>query len=248
MTGILVVTGASRGIGAATAVLGAKHGLAVAVNYNSSPDRAAQVVAEIRENGGTAEAIQADVSTEAGAEALFEQVDAKMGRVTALFNNAGIIQKNALIADYTADMVNEQLTINVTSQFLCAREAISRMSTSTGGSGGAIVNMSSAAAKLGGGGALLAYAASKGAIDTLTKGLAAETAKQGIRVNAVRPGLIETEIHDGTGDLNRVNNLMSGVPMGRAGTAQEVAEAVIWLLSPEASYVTDTIVDVSGGR
>ncbi len=248
MNGILVVTGASRGIGAATAILGAKRGLAVAVNYNSRPERAAQVVAEIRGNGGTAEAFQADVSTEAGAIGLFSQVDSRLGRVTALFNNAGIIQKNALIADYTAEMVNEQLTINVTSQFLCAREAIKRMSTSNGGAGGTIVNMSSAAAKLGGGGALLAYAASKGAIDTLTKGLAAETAKQGIRVNAVRPGLIETEIHDGTGDMNRVENLMSGVPMGRAGSAQEVAEAVIWLLSPEASYITDSIIDVSGGR
>lgn len=248
MTGILVVTGGSRGIGAATAILGAQHGFAVAVNYNQSRERAEQVVAAIRDKGGTAEAIQGDVATEAGATQLFNQVDEKLGRVTALFNNAGIIQQNALIADYTADMVNEQLVINVTSQFLCAREAIVRMSTASGGSGGAIVNMSSAAARLGGGGALLAYAASKGAIDTLTKGLATETAKQGIRVNAVRPGLIETEIHDGTGDLNRIENLMGGVPMGRAGSAEEVAEAVVWLLSPAASYITDTIVDVAGGR
>lgn len=248
MSGILVVTGASRGIGAAAATFGASRGYKVAVNYNSSPERAKEVVAKIRDAGGQAEAIQADVSTEAGATQLFKTVDEKLGPVTALFNNAGIIHKNARIADYTAELVNEQLIVNITSQFLCAREAVARMSTKNGGSGGAIVNMSSAAARLGGGGALLAYAAAKGAIDTFTKGLAAETAGQGIRVNAVRPGLIETEIHDGTGDMNRINNLVSGVPMGRSGSAEEVAEAVIWLLSTEASYVTDTIVDVAGGR
>ncbi|MFY0612988.1 MAG: SDR family oxidoreductase [Hyphomicrobiaceae bacterium] len=248
MSDILVVTGASRGIGAATALLGAKHGFAVAVNYNSSPDRAEAVVAEIRNAGGTAEAIQADVSTESGATSLFREVDSKLGRPTALFSNAGIIHKNSLIADYTAEMVNQQLAVNVTSQFLCAREAIKRMSTDNGGTGGAIVNMSSAAARMGGGGALMAYAASKGAIDTFTKGLATEIATQGIRVNAIRPGLIETELHDGTGDLNRVQNLMGGVPMGRAGSAHEVAEAVVWLLLPQSSYVTGTIVDVSGGR
>jgi NAD(P)-dependent dehydrogenase (short-subunit alcohol dehydrogenase family) len=248
MSGTLVVTGGSRGIGAATALLGAERGYAVAVNYNTNPDRAEQVVATIRAVGGTAEAIQADVSTEDGAIGLFKAVDDKLGTVTGLFNNAGIIHPNCLIADYTAAVVNEQMAINVTSQFLCAREAVKRMSTATGGKGGAIVNMSSAASRIGGGGALLAYAASKGAIDTFTKGLAAETGKLGIRVNAVRPGLIETEIHDGTGDLNRINNLLSGVPMGRPGSAEEVAEAVIWLLSPEASYVTDSIIDVTGGR
>lgn len=248
MSDILVVTGASRGIGAATALLGAKHGFAVAVNYNASPDRAEAVVAEIRNGGGTAEAIQADVSTEAGVTSLFNDVDRKLGRPSALFSNAGIIHKNSLIADYTAEMVNQQLAVNVTSQFLCAREAVKRMSTDNGGKGGAIVNMSSAAARMGGGGALMAYAASKGAIDTFTKGLATEIATQGIRVNAVRPGLIETELHDGTGDMNRVQNLMGGVPMARAGSAHEVAEAVIWLLLPPSSYVTGTIIDVSGGR
>lgn len=248
MSGILVVTGASRGIGAASAILGAKRGFAVAVNYNTSPDRADQVVSVIRDAGGTAEAIQGNVATEAGATGLFAQVDSKLGPVTALVNNAGIIHKNSLITDYTAEMVNEQMTTNITSQFLCAREAVKRMSTDHGGTGGAIVNVSSAAARLGGGGALLAYAASNGAIDTFTKGLAVETAKQGIRVNAVRPGLIETGLHDGTGDLDRVNNLMGGVPMGRAGSAEEVAEAIIWLLSAEAGYVTDTMIEVSGGR
>lgn len=248
MSGILVVTGASRGIGAATAILGARHGFQVAVNYNSSPQRAEQVVARIRENGGIAEAIQADVSTEAGAIGLFNAVDQNLGPVTALFNNAGVIHPNTLITGYTAEMVNEHMRVNVTSQFLCAREAVKRMSTASGGNGGAIVNMSSAAARLGGGGALLAYAAAKGAIDTFTKGLAAETAKHGIRVNAVRPGLIETEIHDDTGDLRRIENLVAGVPMGRSGSAEEVAEAVIWLLSPASSYVTDSIIDVAGGR
>jgi NAD(P)-dependent dehydrogenase (short-subunit alcohol dehydrogenase family) len=248
MPDVLVVTGGSRGIGAATALLGAAKGYAVAVNYNASPDRANAVVDEIRAAGGTAEAIQADVSTDDGARRLFTETDTRLGPVTALFNNAGIIHKNCLIGDIDVNTVNEQMRVNVTSQFLCAREAVNRMSKDKGGKGGAIVNMSSAAARLGGGGALLAYAASKGAIDTFTHGLAVEVAKQGIRVNAVRPGLIETEIHDKTGDMARIQNLLPFVPMGRPGTAHEVAEAVIWLLSPEASYVTDTFVDVAGAR
>jgi NAD(P)-dependent dehydrogenase (short-subunit alcohol dehydrogenase family) len=248
MPDVLVVTGASRGIGAATAILGAKKGYAVAVNYNASPDRAEAVSEEIRAAGGTALAIQADVSTEEGARHLFAEADEKLGTLTALFNNAGIIHKNCKIIEIDAETVTEQMRVNVTSQFLCAREAVKRMSTATGGKGGAIVNMSSAAARLGGGGALLAYAAAKGAIDTFTHGLATEVAGQGIRVNAVRPGLIETEIHDGTGDMSRIENLLPMVPMGRPGTAHEVAEAVIWLLSAEASYVTDSYVDVAGAR
>jgi NAD(P)-dependent dehydrogenase (short-subunit alcohol dehydrogenase family) len=248
MPDVLVVTGGSRGIGAATAILGGRKGYAVAVNYNASSDRAEAVCEEIRAAGGTAIAIKADVSTDDGARRLFAETDEKLGTVTALFNNAGIIHKNCKITEIDVDTVNEQLRVNVTSQFLCAREAVKRMSTATGGKGGAIVNMSSAAARLGGGGALLAYAASKGAIETFTHGLATEVAGQGIRVNAVRPGLIETEIHDGTGDMARIQNLLPAVPMGRAGTAHEVAEAVIWLLSPEASYVTDSFVDVAGAR
>ena len=248
MPDVLVVTGGSRGIGAATAILGGRKGYAVAVNYNASPDRAEAVCEEIRAAGGTALAIKADVSTDEGARRLFAETDEKLGTVTALFNNAGIIHKNCKITEFDVDTVNDQLRVNVTSQFLCAREAVKRMSTATGGKGGAIVNMSSAAVRLGGGGALLAYAASKGAIETFTHGLAVEVAGQGIRVNAVRPGLIETEIHDGTGDMARIQNLLPAVPMGRAGTAHEVAEAVIWLLSPEASYVTDSFVDVAGAR
>lgn len=248
MPDVLVVTGASRGIGAATAILGARKGYSVAVNYNASPDRAEAVCDEIRTAGGTAIAIQADVSTDEGARHLFAETDDKLGTVNALFNNAGIIHKNCKITEIDVDTVNEQMRVNVTSQFLCAREAVKRMSTATGGTGGAIVNMSSAAARLGGGGALLAYAASKGAIETFTHGLAVEVAGQGIRVNAVRPGLIETEIHDATGDMARIDNLLPMVPMGRAGTAHEVAEAVIWLLSPEASYVTDSSIDVAGAR
>ena len=248
MGGVLVVTGASRGIGAATARLGARDGYSVAVNYNASGEAAAAVVEAITAAGGKAIAIKADVGTEDGARTLFETVDRDLGPVTALFNNAGIIHRNCLITDYTADVVNEQMRVNVTSQFLCAREAVRRMSTKSGGKGGAIVNMSSAAARLGGGGALMAYAASKGAIDTFTNGLAGEVASQGIRVNAVRPGIIETDIHDGTGDMERVKNLTPFVPMGRSGTAEEVAETVVWLLSDAASYVTNSIVDVAGGR
>lgn len=248
MTGILVVTGGSRGIGAAAATLGGARGYKVAVNYNSSPDAADRVVAAIRAAGGVAEAIKADVSTEEGARHLFEETDRRLGRVTALFNNAGIIHRNVAITEIDLETINAQWLINISSQFLCAREAVKRMSTKLGGSGGAIVNMSSAAARLGGGGALLAYAASKGAIDTFTKGLASEVAGQGIRVNAVRPGLIETEIHDGTGDMQRIQRLVGGVPMGRPGSAEEVAEVVLWLLSDQASYVTDSIVDVAGGR
>lgn len=245
---VLVITGASRGIGAAAARIGASQGYAVAVNYIHNAAAADQVVAEITNRGGRAVPVQADVSTDAGVKTLFETVDQELGPLTALFANAGIIQKNTVITDYDADTLANIWRINITSQFLCCREAVGRMSTARDGNGGAIVIMSSAASRLGGAGTIMAYGASKGASDTLTIGLAQEVAEQGIRVNGIRPGLIETEIHDGTGDLNRIENLVGGVPMGRSGSAEEVAQAVLWLLSDAASYITGTLVDVSGGR
>ncbi|MEL6298609.1 MAG: SDR family oxidoreductase [Pseudomonadota bacterium] len=248
MAKVLVITGASRGIGAATAIAAGAHGYAVAVNYNASADRAEDVVGKITAAGGRAIAVKADVSTEAGAADLFQTVDHELGTPDALFNNAGIIHTNRTIDGYDAATLDALWRVNISSQFFCAREAVKRMSTATGGKGGAIVNMSSAAARLGGGGALLAYAASKGAIDTFTTGLATELGGQGIRVNAVRPGLIETEIHDATGDPDRLDALVSMVPMQRTAPASEVADAVLYLLSDQASYVTGTHLDVSGGR
>ena len=248
MTGVLVVTGGSRGIGAETAILGAKHGYKVAVNYNQSPDRAQSVVKEIESAGGRAIAVQADASVEADVTRLFETVDKELGPVTALFNNAGIVLKVRPITEFTAQELDDLWRINITSQFLCAREAVKRMSTKSGGKGGAIVNMSSAAAYIGGHNGQLAYAASKGAIDTFTHGLSTDLAPEGIRVNAVRPGLIATEIHDGMGVKDRLKTLGPTVPIGRAGRASEVAEAVIWLLSDKASYTTGALLNVGGGR
>jgi len=248
MPGVLIVTGGSRGIGAATAKLGAARGYHVAVNYNRSPDQAEALVREIEEAGGRAIAIKADVSREADVVRLFETVDRTLGRVTALFNNAGVVHQMKSITEFSAEELGEMWRINITSQFLCAREAAKRMSTRLGGQGGAIVNMSSAAARLGGANGSLAYAASKGAIDTFTTGLALELGPQGIRVTAVRPGLIETSIHDDMGDPDRLAKLRPTVPLGRTGKVEEVAEAVLWLLSPQASYVTNTIIDIGGGR
>jgi NAD(P)-dependent dehydrogenase (short-subunit alcohol dehydrogenase family) len=248
MAGVLVVTGGSRGIGAATAKLGHKAGYAVVVNYNASATAAEAVVADITADGGKAIAVKADVATPEGAAQLFEATDTAFGQVTALFNNAGIIHENTLIGGFDAETLNELWRVNITSQFLCAGEAVKRMATDNGGTGGAIVNMSSAAARIGGHGGLMAYAASKGAIDTFTTGLAVEVARKGIRVNAVRPGLIETSIHDATGDKQRLEKLTPMVPMGRAAPPEEVADVVLYLLSDKASYVTGTHVDVSGGR
>src|SRR5690554_2311430 len=248
MTGVLIVTGGSRGIGAATAKLGGARGYKVAVNYNRNPAHAEAVVNEIEKAGGRAIAVQADVSREDDVVRLFETVDRELGPVTALFNNAGIVHLMKPITEVVASELDEMWRVNITSQFLCAREAAKRMSTKLGGKGGAIVNMSSAAARLGGANGSLSYAASKGAIDTFTTGLALELAPQGIRVTAVRPGLIETTIHDDMGDPERLAKLGPTVPLGRTGTPEEVAEAVLWLLSPQASYVTNTILDVGGGR
>jgi NAD(P)-dependent dehydrogenase (short-subunit alcohol dehydrogenase family) len=248
MTGILIITGGSRGIGAATARMAGARGWSVAVNYNASPEAAHAVVADITTAGGKAVAIAADVSTDDGASHLFAACDRLLGPVTGLFNNAGIIHTNMSILGVTAEVLERQWRVNVTSQFLCAREAVKRMSTKTGGQGGAIVNMSSRAAVIGGAHTSLPYAASKGAIDTFTHGLALEVASQGIRVNAVRPGLIETTIHNDTGDMDRLKRLTPLVPQGRTGTPDEIAEAVLWLLSPAASYVTTSLVDLGGGR
>ena len=245
---VLIVTGGGRGIGAATARLGGERGYAVAVNYLSNGARAEEVVGAIKRAGGRAIAVEADVSTEAGAVKLFETVDRELGRPTALFNNAGTILRSAKVTSVTAAELERLWRINITSQFLCAREAVKRMSTKHGGNGGAIVNMSSVHARIGAPGAFVSYAASKGAIDSFTHGLALEVVADGIRVNAVRPGLIDTEIHALGGDPGRPKTVGPTVPLGRAGYPEEVARTVLWLLSEEASYLVNAIVDVGGGR
>ena len=248
MSGVLIVTGASRGIGAACARMGGRRGYAVCVNYLGSEDAARSVVRDVEAGGGRALAVQADVSRESEVVRLFEAVDRGLGRVTALINNAGIPLKAGKVVDCEETTLNRLWAVNVTSLFLCSREAVRRMSTARGGAGGSIVNVSSAAARLGGGGSLVHYAASKGAPDTFTKGLADEVATEGIRVNAVRPGIILTDIHAAMGIPERVEQLTKVVPMRRPGTAEETAEAILWLLSPAASYVTAANLDVAGGR
>ncbi len=248
MDQVLLMTGGSRGIGAAAAVLAARRGFAVAVNYASQSTAADEVVRRIRAEGGTAIAVQADVGDEAQVMAMFATVDAQLGRLTALVNNAGVVDLRARVDEMSVARLERMMRINVIGSFVCAREAVRRMSTRHGGSGGAIVNVSSAAARLGSPGQYVDYAASKGAIDTFTLGLAQEVADEGIRVNAVRPGLIETEIHASGGMPERAAALAPTVPMKRTGSADEVAAAIVWLLSPEASYTTGALLDVAGGR
>lgn len=248
MTPILVITGGARGIGAVTARLAAARGWAVAVNYRSERAAAEGVVKSIEAAGGRAVAIRANVSVETEVADLFGAVDEHLGPVSGLVNAAGYAEPQARVEDMSAERLQRLFATNVTGSFLCAREAIRRMSTRHGGGGGAIVNLSSAAARLGSPGEYIDYAASKGAIDTFTIGLAKELASEAIRVNAVRPGLIHTEFHAAGGDPDRVERLAATVPMGRGGEAAEIAAAILWLLSDEASYTTGALLDVAGGR
>ena len=245
---IVLITGASRGIGAATALLAAKQGWAVAVNYVANSLAADEVVRQIRAAGGTAMAIQADVAVELDVMRMFQEVDAKLGRISGLINNAGVVDMPSRVDGMSVERLTRMWTTNITSSFVCAREAVKRMSTKLGGEGGSIVNLSSAAAKLGSPGQYVDYAASKAAIDAFTIGLAKEVALEGIRVNAVRPGIIDTDIHASGGLPDRAAQVAPLVPMQRAGTAHEVAEAIVWLLSDESSYSTGSFIDVTGGR
>jgi NAD(P)-dependent dehydrogenase (short-subunit alcohol dehydrogenase family) len=242
---VMIVTGGGRGIGAATALLAASRGYAVAVNYVKNGDAAERVVAQIGKNSI---AVAGDVASETDVMRLFKTVDEKLGRVTALVNNAGIVDRGSRVEAMSAERIQRMLAVNVTGSFLCAREAVKRMSTRSGGKGGAIVNISSVAARLGGPGEYVDYAASKGAIDTFTVGLAKEVGAEGIRVNAVRPGVIRTEIHRASGDPGRVERIGGLAPLQRAGEADEIARTILWLASDEASYITGALLDVSGGR
>jgi NAD(P)-dependent dehydrogenase (short-subunit alcohol dehydrogenase family) len=245
---VLVVTGGGRGIGAATALLGARQGYAVCVNYVGDEASARSVVESIESTGASAIAVQADVGQAADVARLFEEVDARLGMVSALVNNAGTLETQARLESIDEDRLLRILRTNVVGTFLPSREAVRRMSTRHGGTGGAIVNVSSVASRIGSPGEYLDYAASKGAVDTFTHGLALEVAAEGIRVNGVRPGIIDTEIHGRGGEPGRAERLAPSLPLGRAGRPEEVAEAILWLLSDAASYTTGTIIDVSGGR
>ena len=245
---VLIVTGGSRGIGAATARLAARRGYAVCVNYLQGQLAAQEVVRAIQEENGRAIAVQADISAESDVVRLFETVDRELGRLSALVNNAATIAPQLRLDAMDAARLQRIFATNVLGTFLCSREAVRRMSTEHGGMGGAIVNVSSAAARLGSAGEYIDYAASKGAVDTLTIGLAKEVAKEGIRVNAVRPGLIYTGLHASSGEPGRVDRLKKMVAMKRGGQPEEIATAILWLLSDEASYTTGAILDVTGGR
>jgi NAD(P)-dependent dehydrogenase (short-subunit alcohol dehydrogenase family) len=248
MSKVIVVTGGSRGIGAATVRLAAERGYAVCINYRNNRKAAEDVATEARRIGVRAIAVAADVAVEADVVRLFGTVDRELGRVDALVNNAGVLEKQVRLEEMDAARLMRVFATNVVGPLLCAREAVRRMSTRHGGGGGAIVNVSSLASKLGSPGEYVDYAASKGAVDTLTVGLSRELAEEGIRVNAVRPGIIDTEIHASGGEPNRVERLSAIIPMKRGGRPDEVAAAILWLLSDEASYTTGTFIDVAGGR
>lgn len=248
MPNILLVTGGSRGIGAATAQLAAQRGYTVCITYLHNQAAAAAVVDGIASIGGRALALQADVRVEHGVIQLFEQIDAQLGPISALVNNAGILEQQMRVDNMDAARLQRIFSTNVVGPFLCAREAVRRMSTAYGGTGGAIVNVSSGAARSGAPDEYVDYAASKGAIDTFTIGLAREVATEGIRVNAVRPGVIYTDIHASGGEPQRVDRVKTSVPMQRGGNVEEVAHAIVWLLSDEASYITGACLDVTGGR
>lgn len=244
----MLVTGGSRGIGAATARLAAAQGWRVAVNYVANAAAAENLVAEIVAGGGDAFAVKGDVGEESDVLAMFAAIDARFGRLDALVNNAGVVTPKSRVDGMDAERILRVMRINVLGTMLCAREAVRRMSTAHGGAGGAIVNVSSMAATLGSAGEFVDYATSKGAVDSFTVGLSREVAAEGIRVNAVRPGVIDTEIHASSGQPDRVANLRSTVPMRREGTAEEVARAILWLLSDESSYCTGAMLNISGGR
>jgi NAD(P)-dependent dehydrogenase (short-subunit alcohol dehydrogenase family) len=245
---VLLVTGGGRGIGAATAVLAAQRGYAVCVNYLQNTQAAEAVVNSIQREHGRALAVQADISSEADVVRLFETADRELGPLSALVNNAATIEKQMRLDSMDAARLQRMFATNVIGTFLCSREAVRRMSTRRGGRGGNIVNVSSAAARIGSPNEYVDYAASKGAVDTLTIGLAKEVAEEGIRVNAVRPGLIYTDLHASGGEPERIDRLKASIPMKRGGQPQEVAAAILWLLSNEASYITGAVLDVTGGR
>lgn len=248
MPKVMLITGASRGIGAATARLAAAEGYALCLNFHRRQDAAQELLEELKSTGTHAIAVAADVADEAQVTQLFTAIDKEFGRLDVLVNNAGMLERQMRLDEMDAARLMRVFAVNVTGSFLCAREAVKRMSTRYGGNGGAIVNVSSIAAKLGAPGEYIDYAAAKGAIDSMTLGLAKEVAAEGIRVNAVRPGVIRTDIHASGGEPGRVERVKASVPMGRGGEAEEVAEAILWLASEKASYASGALLDVSGGR
>jgi len=245
---VVLVTGGSRGIGAETAVLAAEKGWDVVISYKSREDKAQAVIKQVEALGQKGLAIKSDVADEAEVIALFEQIDREFGRLDALVNNAGVLETSCKVVDMSVARLQRVFNVNIVGSFVCAQQAIKRMALSNGGNGGSIVNLSSAAARLGSPNEFVDYAASKGAIDTFTLGLSKEIAGDGIRVNAVRPGLILTDIHADSGDADRPEKLKHGVPMQRSGSAREVATSIVWLMSDEASYVNGALLDVTGGR